>query len=107
MVRIGDTNTDVSVQCQITGGSTTSEVNSEAARIGCEIIKERVAHLRFELWKEKNAEPTWQEIVALAYQRGILMSQVSQFLPPGHENNAFKTPYTTHMNSYFGFGAGC
>ena len=34
------------------GGSTTSEVNAEAARYAAEEIKSRIANIKIELWKK-------------------------------------------------------
>ena len=59
MVKVGDTNTDVSVMTGITGGSITSEVNAQAARLACEKLKQRVGYIKMELWKETNKVKTF------------------------------------------------
>ena len=104
---MGDTNSDVCVQTKFTGGSTASEMNAEAARIAAEEIKQKIAHIKMDLWQKNGKEPEWVDIIKKASADNILLSVTANYVPEGKENTPIKTPHHFHGATYFGFGAGC
>lgn len=57
--------------------------------------------------EEKSDElkaPTWEEIVAAAKEKNILLSATANFIPFGAKDDEKNTPFLFHHATYFGFG---
>eukprot|EP01121_Diplochlamys_sp_Union-15-3_P001985 TRINITY_DN11701_c0_g1_i1.p1 TRINITY_DN11701_c0_g1~~TRINITY_DN11701_c0_g1_i1.p1 ORF type:complete len:376 (-),score=73.80 TRINITY_DN11701_c0_g1_i1:77-1042(-) len=103
-VRIADNNTDVSPNAAWTGGSTGSEASCEAARLCCVKLNEVLAPVKFELWKRKNAEPSWSDLVSRAKENSLCLSQASNYVPEGKFKTEYRLPWSPFHADYYSFG---
>ncbi|CAN6840522.1 unnamed protein product [Brassica oleracea] len=80
-IRVIQTDTLSLVQGSVTGGSTTSEASSEAARICCDGLVERLLPVHTALVEKTGGPVTWESLISQAYQQSINMSVSNVYTP--------------------------
>ncbi|WZZ31169.1 hypothetical protein YC2023_014570 [Brassica napus] len=79
-IRVIQADTLSLVQGSVTGGSTTSEASSEAARICCDGLVERLLPVHAALVEKTGGPVTWESLISQAYQQSINMSIEGAFV---------------------------
>ncbi|CAN7038150.1 unnamed protein product [Brassica rapa subsp. trilocularis] len=80
-IRVIQADTLSLVQGSVTGGSTTSEASSEAARICCDGLVERLLPVHAALVEKTGGPVTWESLISQAYQQSINMSVSNVYTP--------------------------
>ncbi|CAH8362354.1 unnamed protein product [Eruca vesicaria subsp. sativa] len=80
-IRVIQADTLSLVQGSVTGGSTTSEASSEAARICCDGLVERLLPVKTGLMEKTGGPVTWDSLISQAYQQSINMSVSNVYTP--------------------------
>ncbi|XP_013620289.1 PREDICTED: indole-3-acetaldehyde oxidase-like isoform X1 [Brassica oleracea var. oleracea] len=80
-IRVIQADTLSLVQGSITGGSTTSVASSEAARICCDGLVERLLPVHAALVEKTGGPVTWDSLISQAYQQSINMSVSNVYTP--------------------------
>ncbi|CAN6840534.1 unnamed protein product [Brassica oleracea] len=80
-IRVIQADTLSLVQGSVTGGSTTSEASSEAARICCDGLVERLLPVHTDLVEKTGGPVTWDSLISQAYQQSINMSVSNVYTP--------------------------
>ncbi|CAN6993425.1 unnamed protein product [Brassica oleracea var. botrytis] len=80
-IRVIQADTLSLVQGSVTGGSTTSEASSEAARICCDGLVERLLPVHTALVEKTGGPVTWESLISQAYQQSINMSVSNVYTP--------------------------
>jgi len=107
LVRIGDVNTDVSPNSNLTGGSVGTEGSMEAARLACVKMNERLSPLRNKIWKETGKEPDWIALIGAAKAVNVLLSEAANYVPLGREEDFGRLPWVKHWADYYVYGVAC
>jgi xanthine dehydrogenase/oxidase len=104
LVRVADTNTDVIPNMPSTGGSATSEINAEAARLACVELLGRLAPVRAHL--EKKAS-TWQALIKEAAAARVNLTASASYKAPGRsgtEADGLAGVWNMNSADYYCFG---
>ncbi|XP_010454411.1 PREDICTED: indole-3-acetaldehyde oxidase-like [Camelina sativa] len=80
-IRVIQSDTLSMVQGSMTAGSTTSEASSEAVRICCDGLVERLLPVKNALVEQTGGPVTWDNLISQAYMQSINMSVSSLYLP--------------------------
>ncbi|VYS67492.1 unnamed protein product [Arabidopsis thaliana] len=80
-IRVIQSDTLSMVQGSMTAGSTTSEASSEAVRICCDGLVERLLPVKTALVEQTGGPVTWDSLISQAYQQSINMSVSSKYMP--------------------------
>ncbi|CAF2338654.1 unnamed protein product [Brassica napus] len=80
-IRVIQTDTLSMVQGSVTGGSTTSEASSEAVRICCDGLVERLLPVKAALEEKTGGPVTWDSLISQAYMRSVNMSVSNTYSP--------------------------
>ncbi|VVB16926.1 unnamed protein product [Arabis nemorensis] len=80
-IRVIQSDTLSMVQGSVTGGSTTSEASSEAVRICCVGLVERLLPVKTTLVEQTGGPVTWDSLISQAYQQSINMAVSTSYLP--------------------------
>ncbi|CAE6113271.1 unnamed protein product [Arabidopsis arenosa] len=80
-IRVIQSDTLSMVQGSMTAGSTTSEASSEAVRICCDDLVERLLPIKTALVEQTGGPVTWDNLISQAYRQSINMSVSSKYMP--------------------------
>ncbi|EOA19794.1 hypothetical protein CARUB_v10000046mg [Capsella rubella] len=80
-IRVIQSDTLSMVQGSMTAGSTTSEASSEAVRICCDGLVERLLPVKTALVEQTGGPVTWENLISQAYMQSINMSVSSKYTP--------------------------
>uniref|UniRef100_A0A1J3CNI9 indole-3-acetaldehyde oxidase n=1 Tax=Noccaea caerulescens TaxID=107243 RepID=A0A1J3CNI9_NOCCA len=80
-IRVVQSDTLSLVQGSVTGGSTSSEASSEAVRICCEGLVERLIPVKNALAERTGGPVTWDSLISQAYLQSINMSVGTAYSP--------------------------
>ncbi|CAN8300899.1 unnamed protein product [Cochlearia groenlandica] len=80
-IRVIQADTLSLVQGSVTGGSTTSEASSEAVRICCDGLVERLVPVYNALVEKTGGHVTWDSLISQAYKQSINLSVSSTYFP--------------------------
>ncbi|CAI8586577.1 unnamed protein product [Vicia faba] len=80
-VRVIQADTLGMIQGGKTVGSTTSEASSEAVRLSCNILVERLKPIKNKLQEETSSSIKWEDLILQAYNQAVNLSASSYYVP--------------------------